>query len=51
MEEEYDMVTFKFQLPYLLHKDTGHVISAQNKVWMDTAGLTMWLDLVMVQWL
>jgi len=30
--------------PYILDKNTGAVITCQNKAWMDTIGLVMWAD-------
>ncbi len=46
--EEY--VVKKFRLPYLVHKDR-HDVSAQNRAWMDTAALAMWIDLVIAPWM
>ncbi len=34
---------------YLIN-DSGHIITAQGKAWMDSAGLMMWLQLVVVPW-
>ena len=31
---------------YLIHKDTGHVITSQYKAWNDTVRMIMWLELV-----
>eukprot|EP00961_Rhodomonas_salina_P270022 3648049-Rhodomonas_salina.3 len=39
-----------FKRPYLLHTD-GTVITCQKKAWMDTAGICMWVDLILKQWL
>jgi hypothetical protein len=30
--------------PYILDRNTGAVITCQNKAWMDTIGLVMWAD-------
>ena len=32
--------------PYLIHLLEGHVITCQNRAWMDTAGIAMWTDLI-----
>jgi hypothetical protein len=36
--------------PYLKHAVTGHVITAQHKAWMDSAGMVMYFELVLVPW-
>eukprot|EP00961_Rhodomonas_salina_P064527 868118-Rhodomonas_salina.1 len=46
--EQYMMTAFK--QPYLLHTD-GTVITCQKKAWMDTAGICMWVDLILKPWL
>ena len=37
--------------PYLYHREHGHVITCQHRGWMDTSGLCMWIDTVLVPWL
>lgn len=31
---------------YIIHKDTGHVITSQYKGWNDTVRMIMWLETV-----
>ena len=31
---------------YIIHKDTGHVITSQWKAWNDTVRMVMWLELI-----
>ena len=42
--------TFTYKRPYLWHKDSGTVITIQNKAWMDTVGLCMWADVIVKPW-
>eukprot|EP00961_Rhodomonas_salina_P044032 591265-Rhodomonas_salina.2 len=46
--EQFMMTAFK--LPYLIHTD-GTVVTCQKKAWMDTAGICMWVELVLKPWL
>ena len=46
-DQAEDFKTFTRQ--YLI-SDSGDIISAQGKAWMDSAGLVMWLQLVVVPW-
>eukprot|EP00961_Rhodomonas_salina_P199670 2693339-Rhodomonas_salina.1 len=46
--EQYMMTHFK--RPYLIHSD-GTLVTCQKKAWMDTAGICMWVELVLKQWL
>jgi len=43
-------VSKRFKRPFLLHS-SGHVITLQKKGWMDTAGLVMWIQLVLKQYM
>ena len=36
--------------PYLIHRDTGTVITIHNSAWMDSVGLCMWADVVVKPW-
>lgn len=46
--KEYQDTLFK--RPYLINTETGDIITLQNKAWMDTAGVIMWLELVWKPW-
>eukprot|EP00961_Rhodomonas_salina_P088196 1186342-Rhodomonas_salina.1 len=46
--EQYALTEFK--RPYIVHED-GTVITCQKKAWMDTAGICMWVELILKPWL
>ena len=39
--------TAEYKRPYLKHKETGAIITIQHKAWMDTAGIAMWVDVLL----
>ena len=40
----------EYSRPYLYHKQSGTVVTAQVKAWMDSVGMAMWADLVAGPW-
>ena len=34
-----------YKRPYLIHSESGNIITVQHKAWMDTTGCCMWVDL------
>ena len=39
-----ELITQEYVRPYLIHVASGIVITVQQKAWMDTAGICMWID-------
>ena len=39
-------ITVQYVRPYLKQKDSQIIITIQHKAWMDTAGIAMWIDLL-----
>ena len=44
LQVKKDMKTVEFVRPYLIHTETGVIITVQQKAWMDTPGVCMWAD-------
>lgn len=40
-------VTALHKVIYIIHQETGHVITSQNKAWNDTVRMVLWFEIVM----
>ena len=39
-------VTAEHKIIYIIHKDTGHVITSQYKAWNDTVRMSLWFEVI-----
>jgi hypothetical protein len=46
LDKKKQPFTCTYTRPYLIHSASGIIITIQHKAWMDTAGICMWIDLL-----